>query len=87
MRNIKSKMSSIIAIIVMLLFVDIVVSAAIYYVAIGVSDANLGTEASPWKTIQKAADTLVAGDIVYIKAGTYPCEVLPASSGTDGKEL
>ncbi|MGH8651006.1 MAG: choice-of-anchor Q domain-containing protein, partial [Gammaproteobacteria bacterium] len=35
------------------------------------SDSNPGTEVLPWKTIQKPANMLVAGDTVYIKQGTY----------------
>ena len=42
-----------------------------YYVAKGGSDSNSGTEASPWLTIQKAANTMVAGDTVYVKDGVY----------------
>jgi len=43
---------------------------ATYYVDSAGSDANAGTSAgsgNSWLTIQKAADTAVAGDIVYIK--------------------
>jgi len=50
------------------------VEAATYYVAKSnpaASDSNVGTEAAPWKTIQKAANTLIAGDTVYVKAGIY----------------
>ena len=36
------------------------------------SDANPGTEAQPWLTMGNAAAKAVAGDTVYIKAGTYP---------------
>jgi PKD repeat protein len=46
------------------------------------SDANPGTESLPWKTISKANQTLVAGDTVYIKAGTYTSYIAPARSGT-----
>ena len=42
-----------------------------YYVAKDGNDYNSGTEAQPWITIQKAADAMVAGDMVYIKEGTY----------------
>lgn len=35
------------------------------------SDSNSGTEASPWQTIQHAANVLVAGDTVYVKQGVY----------------
>lgn len=45
------------------------------------SDYNPGTEAQPWKTIQWAAATLQPGDTVYIKAGTYHGDVVPAVSG------
>ena len=53
------------------------------------SDSNLGYEAGPWKTIQKAADTLKAGETVRVKGGitysTSTCAnviVCPANSGT-----
>jgi len=45
------------------------------------SDSNPGTEALPWKTITKANQTLVAGDTVYIKTGTYTTYIAPANSG------
>jgi len=57
---------------------------AVYYVAPTGSDSNPGTEAQPWRTIQKAAHTLVAGDTVYIKAGTYRERVVAQNSGSPG---
>jgi len=53
-----------------------------YYVAKSGNDSNPGTEAQPWLTIQKAANTMVAGDTVYIKAGTYNEQVIPQNSGS-----
>jgi hypothetical protein len=47
------------------------------------SDNNPGTEDLPWQTIQKAADTVWAGDTVIVKSGTYP-ERIRFSSGTRG---
>ena len=41
------------------------IQAASCYVAKAGNDSNPGTEAQPWLTIQKSADTIVAGDIVY----------------------
>ena len=35
------------------------------------SDSNSGSEALPWKTIQKAANSLYPGDTVLIKKGIY----------------
>lgn len=52
-----------------------------YYVAKTGNNSNAGTLASPWLTIQKAASTMVAGDTVYIKAGIYNEQVIPATSG------
>lgn len=60
-------------------------SAATYYVAPTGDDANPGTEAQPWRTIGRAANTLTAGDTVYIKAGTYHERVVPQYSGSAGQ--
>lgn len=45
------------------------------------SNANPGTAEAPWLTIQHAADTLVAGDTVYIRAGVYDESVVTTRSG------
>jgi len=58
-----------------------------YYVSPDGDDNNPGTEAHPWRTIQKAANTLVAGDTVYVKAGTYQERVIPQNSGTAGNYI
>lgn len=58
-----------------------------YYVAPTGSDSNPGTEARPWRTIQKAAETLAAGDTAYIRAGTYRERVVPQHSGSAGREI
>ncbi len=42
-----------------------------YYVSTSGSNSNSGTITQPWRTIQKAADTVTAGDTVYIRGGTY----------------
>jgi len=59
----------------------------IYYVAPDGNDEGPGTIDLPWRTIQHAADTLVAGDTVYIRAGTYSERVLPQHSGSPGSEI
>jgi hypothetical protein len=64
--------------------------AATYYVDRShpaASDANPGSEALPWLTIQHAADTVVAGDTVYIKAGTYNEAVTVQNSGAAGNPI
>ena len=42
-----------------------------YYVATNGNDSNPGTIDRPWRTINHAADVMVAGDIVYVRGGTY----------------
>jgi hypothetical protein len=42
-----------------------------YFVATTGSDTNAGTMASPFATIQKGHDVAVAGDTVWLRAGTY----------------
>jgi Concanavalin A-like lectin/glucanases superfamily/Bacterial Ig domain/Purple acid Phosphatase, N-terminal domain len=46
------------------------------------SDSNPGTLASPWKTIQKAANTMVAGDTAIVSPGTYTEQVSSKANGT-----
>jgi hypothetical protein len=58
--------------------------AADYYVASSGNDANPGSDALPWRTIGKAAATLVAGDTVYIRNGTYAEQLSPRNSGVAG---
>lgn len=58
-----------------------------YYVAPTGDDSNPGTPEKPWRTIQKAADTLVAGETVYIRSGVYEERVLPQNSGSAGRPI
>ena len=59
------------------LTVPTIAQGGVYYVAPTGDDANPGTLDYPWQTIQHAADILVAGDTVYIRAGTYSEQVIP----------
>jgi len=51
------------------------------------SDSNPGTLDQPWESIDKANHTLVAGDVVHIRAGTYPDYIAPANSGSEGNRI
>ncbi len=53
-----------------------------YYVSPTGNDSNPGTEASPWKTIQKAASTIMPGDTAIVNAGNYAEHVSSARNGT-----
>ena len=60
-----------------------------YYVAPGGNDSGPGTMDQPWGSIQKAANTLQAGDTVLIRGGTYHIpnsgpRISPANSGASG---
>ena len=56
--------------------------AADYYVSTKGSDTNPGTLAQPWRTIQKAADSLSPGDTAYVRKGRYRERVTLKVSGT-----
>jgi hypothetical protein len=58
--------------------------AANYYVATTGKDSNPGTQALPWKTVRKAAETLQPGDTVYVFGGVYEEAVTLKVSGTSG---
>lgn len=56
--------------------------ASVRFVATDGSDANPGTEALPWRTIQKAFDAAQPGQVVYIRGGTYRERPVLRVSGT-----
>ncbi|MEE2765295.1 MAG: T9SS type A sorting domain-containing protein [Candidatus Neomarinimicrobiota bacterium] len=56
-----------------------------FYVAKHGDDSNPGTFDSPFLTIQQAADTMIAGDICYIRQGLYHESVtMDDHDGADG---
>ena len=61
--------------------------ATTYYVDTNGDNNNPGTLALPWETIQKAADTMIAGDTVLIRGGVYIERVDPQNSGAPGNEI
>ncbi len=54
-----------------------------YYVSPSGNDTDPGTIEKPWKTIKKASETAVAGEIVVVKQGNYNEFVTINQSGTD----
>src|SRR5207253_8692569 len=54
------------------------------YVATNGNDANPGSLVQPWRTIQRAADTLAPGDTVYVRSAVYHERVNVHISGTTG---
>jgi len=69
--------------IILILALTSEVVASDFYVAKNGNDLNVGSEASPWSTIQKAAKTLRAGDTAYIKNGIYREIVGVENSGVE----
>jgi len=45
--------------------------AATFYVATNGNDSNSGSSSQPWRTLQKAANTVRAGDVVLVANGSY----------------
>lgn len=53
-----------------------------FYVATTGNDSNPGTLAQPWRTVQKALNTLQAGQRALVRAGTYPESLDVSRAGT-----
>lgn len=56
--------------------------ATFYYVATTGNDADPGTFARPWRTIQKAANVATPGSTVYVRGGVYKERVTVRVSGS-----
>jgi hypothetical protein len=54
-----------------------------YYVSLNGDNNNSGSLESPWRTIQKAADIVAAGDTVLVQPGIYRESVVLRHSGTE----
>lgn len=63
------------------------VRAAEYFVALNGADSNSGSQERPFRTIQKAADTMKAGDTCYVRGGLYRQVVRPKRSGSKDKPI
>jgi hypothetical protein len=57
-------------------------TGAIFHVATNGNDSGPGTEAAPWRTVQKALNTLGAGQTAYIHGGTYAQSLRLSRGGT-----
>ncbi|MDD5673480.1 MAG: choice-of-anchor Q domain-containing protein [Chitinivibrionales bacterium] len=71
----------------LILSIPSIPNAAMYYVATTGNDANNGSFASPWRTIQKAASAVTAGATVLVRSGVYSEIVQPANSGAAGAPI
>ena len=56
--------------------------AATFHVASAGSDANPGTQAAPFRTIQHAADLAQPGDVITVHEGIYRERISPPRGGT-----
>lgn len=67
------------------IFLPLIATPLAYYVSPTGNDNNPGTQNRPWRTIQKAANTMLAGDTVIVQAGNYASErVKVTRSGSSG---
>jgi uncharacterized repeat protein (TIGR02059 family) len=59
------------ALIILFFFITVTLNATTYYVSTTGSDSNPGTLAQPWATLHKGFNSISAGDILYVRGGTY----------------
>ena len=75
-------MRKILSVSLFFLHLSISAFAVDFYVSTSGNNANPGTQALPWRTIQYACNTAVPGSTVYIMAGTYHEQISTNVSGT-----
>lgn len=75
----KNKITSLV---LLFMFISIFKTTAQYYVSVNGNDLNPGSYALPFKTIQKAANIMIAGDTCLIRAGVYRETITPVNNGT-----
>ena len=62
---------------------SLVSSGGSYFVSpLGDDATGDGSETTPWRTIQKAADSVAPGDTVYVRSGIYDESVVITTSGS-----
>jgi hypothetical protein len=66
---------------------DFKATGKVYWVEQGGNDANDGSTDRPFQTIGKAVAAAEAGDVVYVRAGTYVESLLLKKSGQEGKPI
>ncbi len=66
----------------LVLLAAVTAHATTYYVATNGNDAAAGALASPWRTVQKAANTLAPGDTALVRGGVYNEAVTVNVSGS-----
>ena len=68
--------------------VTITVNGPFSYVNVSTgNDSNVGSLSEPWKTIQKAADTIGVGATAIVSSGTYNERVQITRSGIPGSRI
>ena len=61
--------------------IELTTTGSIFYVAENGEDSNSGSVDQPWRTIQYAAEMIVAGDTVFIRDGVYKEQVSTIRDG------
>ena len=70
-----------------ILNLQVIRNSAHYFVSKNGSDSGDGSESNPYKTIQKAASVMSAGDTCFIDSGVYRETVIPKNEGEKGAPI
>lgn len=62
-------------------------AGSVLYVSPSGNDANPGTAAEPWRTLQHAAEQAAAGDTIIIQPGTYAGGITHTTPGAAGRPI
>jgi Right handed beta helix region len=78
-------MKSLLSLALLCLWVPGAVGQNTFYVSTSGNDANAGTQAAPWRTVQHAVDSVHAGGTVNVRGGVYP-ELVNVHASGNAKE-
>jgi hypothetical protein len=84
----KTKMKKVQILILLMLLAGSMAYAREYHVSTKGNDAGTGTEAAPFRTINRAAQAAYTGDVITVHSGTYREWVNPPRGGnSDDKRI
>ncbi len=69
-----------------ILIVSVSINARDIHVSVKGSDVNDGTASKPYKTISRAAQVVMPGDVITVHEGVYREQITPARGGNSDKE-
>src|SRR5687768_17547652 len=79
------KLSTLFTLLVAIFISSNLLAKDIYVSGVNGNDSNTGTLDKPYKTVGKASGAAAAGDVIHLRAGTYPKSWINAQGNATSK--